>query len=552
MSRSKLALLAVCSLTASVLASSSGWSAPGDLDRTFSSDGLKTVDVGDAETGETRDDFGEAVLIRPDGKILVAGSVKVNPDNTADDNDWGIVRLMPNGSLDSTFGGDGIVTTALMGSFDDAADIISQPNGRFLVAGDTSDGTGERYFAAGRYNANGTLDTDADGSGFDEDGLFVHSFGAGEFLAAAARDGSRTILAGGMTVADDDSLLVRLRADGSLDQGSVGGFDEGFDDDGYRTIDVGDGGSDRAEAVAVQQDRKIVVAGYVHDQTDYDFYLLRLNPDGSHDDDSDGSAFGASGTVFLDFRDDQDDVAQAVALGPNGTIYVGGSSKDPEGARDFAIARYTANGQLDEGWGGDGKVITPFGDVDSDEGIDEMVVQPDGRVVAVGFGTGDGFRVARYKPNGTLDHSFGGDGLVLTRFPPGNSGGADDVALQKDGRIVVAGDAYKNGDSDFAVARYRVDRSATKTTLQFDKGKDFIDVWGAVSPNHSGKKIVVTLLRKQEGKFVWLSRIQTQLDSESKYAEVFSRFRPGTCKLKAFFPGDAHHLASQAAKTFTC
>jgi uncharacterized delta-60 repeat protein len=131
-----------------------------------------------------------------------------------------------------------------------------------------------------------------------------------------------------------------------------------------------------------------------------------------------------------------------------------------------AAAAPTAGGDLDPSFGVGGKVNTEFGG--STDIIEDIIVQPDGKIVAVGSGrpSEDGrqhFALARYMPNGSLDASFGEGGRTATAFiePQYDTSAAYAVALQTDGKIVAVGEAPAEGyyHSGFAIARYNTDGS---------------------------------------------------------------------------------------------
>jgi uncharacterized delta-60 repeat protein len=201
-------------------------------------------------------------------------------------------------------------------------------------------------------------------------------------------------------------------------QAAPGDPDLSFGDGGKTITNLG--GADGAEAAAIQEDGKIVVAGGSYDGTDWKFALARYTPDGSIDADFSG------GTVTTAFPGS--DSAHDVALQADGKIVAVGGS---------VIARYTAGGALDTSFAGGGS--TPFGHAETARAV---AIQPDGKIVVVG-----GSLIARYDPDGTLDTSFGGgDGEVIT-----GSWNAD-VALAPDGKIVVAG-----AGGGIAIARYNAD-----------------------------------------------------------------------------------------------
>src|SRR5437870_3563768 len=146
-------------------------------------------------------------------------------------------------------------------------------------------------------------------------------------------------------------------------------------------------------------------------------------------------SFGAGGQVLTDFGGG--DGARALALQADGRIVVAGRSC-PSTWR-FALARHDADGTLDPSFGGGGRVLTNFAGRDE---ASALALQSDGKIVVAGFSGAGGrqdFAVARYNPDGSLDPSFGSGGRVLTDF--GGDDEASALALQSDGKIVVAGSA---------------------------------------------------------------------------------------------------------------
>lgn len=155
-------------------------------------------------------------------------------------------------------------------------------------------------------------------------------------------------------------------------------------------------------------------------------------------------SFGRNGKVGTGFTP-QRDLALGVAIQLDGRIVAAGTAD----SRRFALSRYRRNGRLDHSFGGDGKVTTRLL-----RGLTlayAMAIQPDGKIVAVGSTANENaFALARYRADGTLDPTFGEDGRVATRMGDSHSF-ALDVAIQPDGKIVVAGTAEF---SRFALIRY--------------------------------------------------------------------------------------------------
>jgi uncharacterized delta-60 repeat protein len=197
------------------------------------------------------------------------------------------------------------------------------------------------------------------------------------------------------------------------------------------TTDVSDG-PDWANAVALQEDGKIVAAGTAGFRG---FALVRYGTNGTPD-----ATFGDEGVVVSNVvPGDDDEVIEDIVVQADGKIVVAGCVIRGGGFR-FAVARYETDGDLDPTFGGDGKVVTRFTD-----GWDEaqaVALQEDGKIVAAGTANQRRFAVARYETDGTLDTTFGGDGLATANLTSGQGFEvANDVAIQANGKIVAAGEA---------------------------------------------------------------------------------------------------------------
>ena len=246
---------------------------------------------------------------------------------------------------------------------------------------------------------------------FGTDGKTVADFFHNDQAFAMAVQPDGKFVVAGTTTSDqygtEDFLVARFHPNGSLDTS--------FGDAGKTRLDLLHG-VDLANAVALQPDGKIVVAGSVRAWgaqffTD-SFVLVRFNHDGSLD-----PTFGSGGKVVTNFFGYQQ--ANAVLVQSDGKIVAAGfaSQTNSDGA-DFALARYNADGSLDLTFDGDGKVITSFSNFP--DMIDALALQPDGKIIAGGtlrlddnFYAGD-FALARYNPDGSLDAAFGAGGKVVT------------------------------------------------------------------------------------------------------------------------------------------
>jgi uncharacterized delta-60 repeat protein/uncharacterized repeat protein (TIGR01451 family) len=428
------------------------YNADGSLDPSFGSGGKVTTDFGGF-------DAASAAVIQPDGRIVAAGR--------SGSGDFALARYNTDGSLDTTFGNGGKLTTDF-GGFDAAFGVALQADGKIVAAGQGGPGGG---FALARYNTDGSLDPSF-GSGGEVTTHFTSGF---EVVIAVAIQLDGKIVVTGQTFAGgfQQFALARYNTDGSLDtsfaSGGIVATNFGFD-------------SAFGGALAIQPDGKIVAAG----RAGTDFLLARYNGDGSLD-----ATFGSGGIVTTDFGGTVFDAAFGVALQSNGKIVAaGGTFNGFVGpSADFALARYNPDGSLDASFGSGGQVTTDFGGFDVARSV---ALQADGKIVAAG-GTFNGFvgpsadfALARYNPDGSLDASFGSGGKVTTDF--GGFDVARSVALQADGKIVAAGTG--GAGSDFALARYLGD--AVGADLLITKS-------GAPNPVVSGNQLTYTLTVTDNG-----------------------------------------------------
>jgi uncharacterized delta-60 repeat protein len=350
------------------------------------------------------------------------------------------------GQLDPRFGVRGKVLTDFSGgSIDVARALAIQSDGKMVAAG-FSGTSGTPYdFALARYNSRGRFDREfglrgkviTDFSSFTDEAYAVAIQSDGKIVAAGYSNAS------GRTT---DFALARYNPDGTLDT-TFNATGKVLTDFGVRT--------DIAQALAIQSDGKIVVAG----SSGSDFALARYNPDGTLD-----TTFNATGKVLTDFSGSGSyDIAHALAIQSDGKIVAAGDSFRADGTFDFALARYNPDGTLDTTFNATGKVLTDFGGSGSGDYASDVAIQSDGKIVVAGYSgtsaTPYDFALARYNPDGTLDATFNATGKVLTDFSgSGSIEFANALAIQSDGKIVAAG-ASRASDtfgilSDFALARY--------------------------------------------------------------------------------------------------
>ncbi len=437
----------------------------GTRDTSFNADGISII-----QGAAGGDDSGNAVAVQFDGKILVAGEVS-NGRNT----DLLVLRYTPEGILDSSFNGDGIFTFSSKAKTVDAATALAlQRNGRIVVAGQTGRGNAGDLLVL-RYKTDGTLDRS-----FSSDGIAVYSGAAGgEDMgrAVAIQDDGKAVVVGQTSNgANSDLLVLRYTTDGTLDTL--------FSGDGVVVYNGTADSEDMGRAVAIQDDGKIVVVGQTSNGTNNNLLVLRYTSSGSLD-----TTFGTGGVVS--FGGSGNESGRSVVIQPNGMIVVAGVRSNGTDT-DLLVLRYTESGSLDTTFGTGGEVTYDSGNADVAKAV---ALQPDGKIVVAGSssnGSKNTVLLTRFSSGGTLDTSFSGDGIV--RF---NSGAAGDdsgnaVAVQSDNKIVVAGAA--NG-SDVLLLRYREDGTPDASfsgngVVRFDGSADTSDAGNALALQPDGKIVV--------------------------------------------------------------
>ncbi|MGD9646608.1 MAG: PKD domain-containing protein, partial [Pirellulales bacterium] len=455
------------------------------FDPTFGNGGtgwLTTDFVGSTTNGAA------AVAVQADGRIVTAG-LSHNGSNY----DFAVARYNTDGSLDTTFDGDGRLSTDVRGLNDEAYAVAIQADGKILVAGYSQ--AGSFYdFAVVRYNTNGSLDTS-----FGVGGKAIAVVGALDEIAySLALQSDGKILVAGIVAngSNNDVAVVRLNSNGTIDTT--------FDGDGFVTQGLGTS-HDGAKVVLEQSDGKIVVVGHSTSGSNVDFALLRYNANGSLDTtfDGDGIVTTAIGS--------SDEYAVTAKLQPDGKIVVAGHTY--VGAQtDFALARYNSNGSLDSSFADDGIATTDF--YGSTDVAQSLVIQSDGKIVLGGytvFGSHTALALARYNANGSLDDGSAGDQSPSDAFDIHGtlvadlSDAYDDLivamALQPDGNLVAVGRLYGTGSVAQLAARFVLDdpgpyllSEALVNTAATD-----VDESPAVATDALGNYVVVWTSHDQDG-----------------------------------------------------
>ena len=369
---------------------------------------------------------------------------------------FAVVRYEADGSADRTFGHDGQVIAPFQGEFGAAANAVTiDSQGRIVVAGSILGGVPTKRHdeaAVVRYKPNGDLD-----KSFGSRGRVTTSIGSAHgpgsnrpFVAnSVAIDGQGRIVIAGIAVVDGQEhfALARYKPNGDLDPS--------FGSSGKLTTKLSY--FDFATAVAIDQQGRVIAAGSAYDpntggELDKEFALARYEEDGTLD-----PSFGEGGKVTTSVGVGS---ARGMTIDASGRIVLAGTDNDYS---DFAVVRYNADGSLDATFSHNGRFSTTIGpaqDIASGVAIDS-----EGRVVAAGVTKLKGSQrtalaLARIRPGGTLDPTFGTAGTVVTSFSPSpQSDGALTLAIDSAGRIVTggfAGETQRYG-SFLALARYEPD-----------------------------------------------------------------------------------------------
>ncbi len=416
--------------------------ADGDLDPTFGTGGQVMTDFNRST------DIAFAVALQPDGKYVVVGTTYTNNDYSGED--FAIARYNTDGTLDTTFGRGGKVRTDFPGLAAVVSAVVVQPDGKIVVAGGAfPDFTFLGDFELVRYNPDGSLDTS-----FGSGGIVTTSFpGQGSYAFALALQSDGKIIAAGTDFvnfssednSNTDFALERYNPDGTPDTT--------FGNGGQVTTDF-DGFNDDVFSILIQADGKLVAVGSAKTPaTFYDFAAVRYLANGTID-----TTFGVAGKVRTDFGHADFDQARSAALQPDGKIVAAGTTIFNNGLSEpFAVARYNTNGTLDTTFDSDGKLQINFGSFD--QTAYKVLLQPDGKIITVGYpnteSSDSDFLLARCNTNGSLDTTFGVGGKVRTSFGDLN-GGAYGAVLQPDGKIAAVGfqATSTNRFAEFALARY--------------------------------------------------------------------------------------------------
>lgn len=417
--------------------------APGTLDASFGTGGKVVT----AFAGGQAKAYG--VAVQPDGKIVVAGFAS----NSVTGKDFALVRYNTDGSLDNTFGTNGVVTTDVqLGSEDIAYDLALQTDGKIVLGGSSDDGS-DREGAVVRYLSNGTLDAT-----FGTNGIVLTDFDNGhqdEIRTIKVHQLTGNIIVGGSSVISSSvskPVVARYTSNGTLDNT--------FNTTGIRLLWITSLDYQylySVEDLEVQSNGKISAVGwrdFPGQQWDSDYWACRINSDGTMD-----NTFSTDGVNTYNGGFNGHDRAYAMLLNSNNEIMMAGGGYISTLRYDFTFFGLTAAGSI-----GSLSAVADYGSL-LDDVVYGLAKDNNGRFVLAGSSgsaTNKTFGLYRITATAAADNAFGASGKVTTTFGSNLLNECFDVAIQADNKIVAAGYA----GNDFAIARYLGDAQPDLNTFQ--------------------------------------------------------------------------------------
>ena len=409
----RLLIPAVTALTVAALAMPAIAAAPGDLDTSFSGDGVRTVDY----AGLSDTFYGVAV----DGNAPATCGTSQQRAT--------VTMLKPTGGLDNSFSGDGLLRLNVLGndnSYFEACRFL--PDGRIVAAGSAQANDGDDRLTVAVIRPSGRLDRT-----FSGDGVAAVSFpGLPNVYAydlAVQPDGK--IVAVGETYDNSVSpaagwfAAARFKENGSLDKR--------FGGDGRVKIDF-HAGDEGVWKVILQHDGKIVLAGWVRNgnDTEWNTGVVRLKPNGSLD-----RTFSGNGRAEYNLLKGADDYALGLDVTSDGTIVLGVYGYD--GVYRARIAELRSNGNPLHSFGGGDGVLAGFA---SDLSLQDLSVIGGKIVIGGATNSGSNAMLMRLRSSGVPDGAFGTNGVANLGSV---SGYLYDFARDAQGRIVAVGRASADG-----------------------------------------------------------------------------------------------------------
>jgi uncharacterized delta-60 repeat protein len=403
-------------------------------DSTFNTDGIYQQDFG------FQDNL-TAVTIQPQDNKIIAVGTAIN--QTTFGGKLLVIRLNPDGTPDLSFNTTGsVIINTYNESYAYAAQVL--PTGKILVAGAVANKQFQFSACAILFNSDGSIATE-----FGNNGVFLSAATPGDEFAysMAIQSDQKIVLAGS---AGDDQFrampaIWRLNADGTPDLS--------FGNNGVTLMTVENSDNDFS-SVLIESSGAIVASGHYDQgltsggQQNFDFLTARFLSNGTPDIN-----FGGDGYIETPISFEYSEEAYGMLIAEDGNIVVSGYTLAADLTYDFALMKFRTDGSLDASFGNNGVAIHNLG---SGDVIYDMTLQ-NGKFLCAGT-SGSGFddldfTMVRFNPNGTLDADFGDNGALLTDIA-GGFDEANGLAIQQDGRIVLAGKGNNGLQNDAVVVRY--------------------------------------------------------------------------------------------------
>ncbi|MEO1258677.1 MAG: T9SS type A sorting domain-containing protein [Bacteroidota bacterium] len=400
------------------------YSQPGQLDPLFGINGM-TITHFNGYSAEAN-----SMALQSDGKIVLAGI-----GTTDNDQDIIASRYLLDGQLDETFADNGQFTFSISSFRDRCYGVTVDDSDHIYFTGYTNSSNFQSKGFIIKLDSNGSFD-----STFAEDGVWVSELPNTDedFREIIIQPDQKILIAGETEILGEPehATLIRLNQDGSLDTDfGTNGRASALVPNGYNPT-----------FAALNNDGTIVTGGFVLESNNTNTLLAKFDQDGNID-----LSFGLDGVHVDTYAIEE--FARSIAIQADGKLLIGTGSNGSTG-RDFGMTRYTQNGLLDIDFAEFGRVTTDILSVSNT--AHSILIQEDGKIILSGFlgiTPNHDYAIARYEANGDLDESFGFGGKVITDT------GMDDLsftsALQEDGKLLCAGNTKNNsGESSFSIARY--------------------------------------------------------------------------------------------------
>ncbi|MCB1660235.1 MAG: hypothetical protein KDI39_18585, partial [Pseudomonadales bacterium] len=366
-----------------------------------------------------------------------------------------VVRLNADGML----AGKVVFNVNLGNGYDFATSVALQADGKLVLAGssngyDSNSGSYSNDFSVARLNTDGSLDTSFGMGGTQIMGV---NNGLVDYATGVALQTDGKLVLASLNYGIDSNTGVYQSDFSVVRLNTDGSLDAGFGMGGKQIIDV-NGSIDYAESVALQADGKLVIAG----ASNGDYGVVRLNTDGSLD-----ASFGMGGKQIIDVNNGLSDYARSVVIQADGKLVLAGLTQNLNlntgvYSNDFSVVRLNTDGSLDTSFGMDGKQIIDINN-DSEDFAESIALQADGKLILAGRSQVNGqshdVSVVRLNADGGLDTSFGMGGKQIIDINNGSDDIVESIVIQADGKLVLAGHSENGQSRDVSVVRLNVDGS---------------------------------------------------------------------------------------------